>query len=145
MLVLLQLDRVIRDPELGLGPSGLERARPYPRPAIKWLQKFAHGTLTHKRWYGMRSLVESNNKVLKGKRYENMGDPGKRSGRGFAFQYIVATLMAVSANTRKIARFFEKDAKSQLGGPLPRTRRRKTAIGTPLERATDAQQLAPPQ
>jgi hypothetical protein len=57
----------------------------------------------------MRSLVESNNKVLKGKRYENMGDPGMRSGRGFAFQYLVATLMAVSANIRKIARFFEKD------------------------------------
>ena len=93
----------------------------------------------------MRSLVESNNKVLKGKRYENMGDPGKRSGRGFAFQYLVATLMAVSANIRKIAKFFEKDAKRQLGGPLPRTRRRKDASGQSLERVSETLPLAPLQ
>jgi len=82
---------------------------------------------------------------LKGARYENLGDPGKRSGRGFAFQYLVATLMAVSANICKIAKFFEKDAKRQPGRPLPRTRRRKAATGAALERREASPLLAPPQ
>lgn len=116
-----------------------------PPPAIKWLQKFAHGTALHKQWYGMRSMVESSNKVLKGSRFENLGDPGKRSGRGFAFQYLIASLMAVSANIRKIATFFVDDARSQAGGPLPRVRRRKTVTGTPLQRASESLPLAPPQ
>lgn len=114
-----------------------------PPPAIKWLRNFAHGTALDKRWYGMRSMVEASNKVLKGKRFENLGDPGKRSGRGFAFQYLVATLMAVSANIRKIAAFFEADAKRQIGGSLPRTRRRKTVPGIPLERPSESPPLAP--
>lgn len=116
-----------------------------PPAALKWWQKFPHATPLHQRWYGMRSMVESFNKVLKGARYENLGDPGKRSGRGFAFQYLVSTLMAVSANIRKIAKFFEKDAKRQLGGPLPRTRRRKSATGTALARREASLPLAPPQ
>jgi hypothetical protein len=130
---------------IDVGDSKVNKNGEQPPPAIKWVQKFAHGTMLHKQWYGMRSLVESNNKVLKGARHENLGDPGKRSGRGFAFQYLVATLMAVSANIRKIAKFFEKDAKRQLGGPLPRTRRRKTVTGTALERGAESLPLAPPQ
>lgn len=130
---------------IDVGNSETNRTSEQPPPAIKWIQKFAHGTALHKQWYGMRSMVESNNKVLKGTRYENLGDPGRRSGRGFAFQYLVATLMAVSANIRKIAKFFERDAKRRLGGPLPRKRRRKTLGGDALERTATTLPLAPPQ
>ena len=126
------------------GESAQNDGDKQPPPAIKWLQKYPHGSVLHKRWYGMRSMVESSNKVLKGKRYENLGDPGKRSGRGFAFQYLIATLMAVSANIRKIAGYFENDAKRRIGGPLPRARRRKSVAGISLERARETLPLAPP-
>lgn len=134
-----------RSPDL-LSWIVLERsARVQPRRPLNRLQKFAHGTALHTQWYGMRSVVESSSKVLKGSRFENLGDPGRRPGRGFAFQYLIATLMAVSANIRKIASFFVDDARSQAGGPLPRVRRRKTVAGTPLERASESLPLAPPQ
>lgn len=130
---------------IDVGDSTGHKTKKQPPPAVKWAQKFAHGSLLHRKWYGMRSMVESNNKVLKGKRFENLGDPGKRSGRGFAFQYLIASLMAVSANIRKIAKFFENDAKRQLGRPLPRTRRRKTVAGDTLARTTEVLPLAPPR
>jgi hypothetical protein len=84
--------------------SKLNRNGEQPPPAIKFLQKFAHGTAVHKQWYGMRSMVEARNKVLKGKRYESLGDPGKRSGRDYAFQYLVATLMTVSGTSKRLRR-----------------------------------------
>jgi hypothetical protein len=36
---------------------------------------------------GMRNLVESSNKTLKDRNFEDLKNVGKRSGRGFAFQY----------------------------------------------------------
>ncbi len=40
----------------------------------------------------MRSLVESSNKTLKGKNKEDLANVSKRSGRGFAFNYLISAL-----------------------------------------------------
>lgn len=93
----------------------------------------------------MRSLVESFNKTLKNKRFEDLKNVGKRSGRGFAFNYLVATLCAVSANLRKIQAFFAKVAKRDSGAKLTRERRRKAASGTPLPALTPLGANAPPR
>ncbi|MCU1585941.1 MAG: hypothetical protein JWM49_2497 [Microbacteriaceae bacterium] len=113
--------------------------------AIKHWQKFAYKSPEHKAIYGMRSLVESSNKTLKGKNQEKLGHTESRSGRGFAFNYLVATLAAVSSNLRKIHDFFAKLAERDLGGPIPRQRRRKTAAGVPLTPVSSPAALAPPR
>jgi hypothetical protein len=112
---------------------------------VKHLQKFPHNAPAHKAHYGMRSLVESSNKTLKEKRFEDMSNTSKRSGRGFAFNYVATALMAVSSNLRKIAQFFRKLARRDHGEKLPRERRRKNATRTPLATPTNHPALAPPR
>ncbi|KQV06699.1 hypothetical protein [Leifsonia sp. Root112D2] len=109
------------------------------------MQKYAYKSPEHKAYYGMRSLVESSNKTLKAKKFEALGHTATRSGRGFTFNYIVATLAAVSSNLRKIRQFYGKIAKQALGGKLPRERRRKTEAGTPLAATSSPPALAPPR
>jgi len=116
-----------------------------PRLAVKHLQKFAYRSEEHRKHFGMRSLVESANKTLKGKNFEDLANVSKRSGRGFAFNYLAATLAAVSANLRKTYDFFVKAAERDLGEKLSRERRRKEATGTPLSPHSTLPALAPPQ
>ena len=127
--------------------AGLSEGREKDRqkPAIKHWQKFPYKSEEHKRWYGMRSLVESSNKTLKSKRFEDMRNTGKRTGRGFTFHNLVTTLMVVSANIRKIVAFFLKDAVRTAGAPLTRVRRRKNPNGARLEKHATEQAAAPLQ
>ena len=116
-----------------------------PRLAVKHLQKFAFKSPEHRKYFGMRSLVESANKTLKSKNFEDLANVSKRSGRGFAFNYLAATLAAVSSNLRKIFDFLVKSAVRDSGEKLPRERRRKEATGTPLNKHSALPALAPPQ
>ena len=111
-----------------------------PRLAVKHLQKFAYKSKEHREHFGMRSLVESANKTLKGKNVEDLANVSKRSGRGFA-----ATLAAVSSNLRKTYDFFVKAAELDLSEKLSREHRRKEATGTPLSAHSALPALAPPQ
>jgi hypothetical protein len=91
----------------------------------------------------MRSLVETSNKLMK---YgdEDLDNSTKRSGRGFAFNYLAAALAAVSSNLRRLRAFFVKDA-VRSGGKLTRLRRRKSAAGVALPRVGATAALYPPQ
>jgi hypothetical protein len=111
---------------------------------VKHLQKFAHGLEEWRRHYGMRSLVESSNKLMKDASAEDLGNSTKRSGRGFAFNYLASALAAVSSNLRRLRAFFVKDA-VRSGGKLTRLRRRKNAAGVALPRLGGTAALYPPQ
>jgi hypothetical protein len=113
--------------------------------AVKHLQKFAFNGATHRAHKGMRSLVEASNNHLKSKNFEDLGNPDKRSGRGYAFHYLASTLMAVSSNLRRIVAFFVDEATQVHDGPLPRERRRKEATGQRLEKLLEAVLPPPPQ
>ncbi|WP_104194710.1 hypothetical protein [Cryobacterium sp. M25] len=63
----------------------------------------------------------------------------------FAFNYLAATIAAVSSNLRKIFDFFVKTAERDSGESLSRERRRKEATGTPLNKHSALPSLAPPQ
>ena len=116
-----------------------------PRLPLKHLQKFAFKSPEHRKYFGMRSLVESATKTLKSKNFEDLANVSKRSGRGFAFNYLAATLAAVSSNLRKIFDYFVKTAERDSGENLCRERRRTEAAGTPLTRHIALPALAPPQ
>ena len=93
----------------------------------------------------MRSQVESANKTIKAKNFEDLANVSKRSGLGFAFNDLTATLAAVSANLRKTYDFFVKAAELDLSHQLSRERRRKEATGTPLSAHTSLPAPAPPR
>lgn len=109
---------------------------------IKFLQKFACKSETWKRWFGMRSLVESSNNLLKLASAEDIGNSKKRSGRGFAFNNIAATLAAVSSNIRRTITFFEEETKPSTPTRI-RDRRRKDEHGNALDRGTETGLSAP--
>ena len=113
-------------------------------PAVKHLPKFQFNTPTHCAWYGMRNFVEASNNHFKHNNFEDFGNPGKRSGRGFAFHYLVTTLMVVSSNLRRIVAFSEEEAIRLSGAPLPRVRRRKEAGGETLQKI-EPLPASPPQ
>lgn len=64
------------------GLSAENKTGEQPPPALKWLQKFPHATPLHTRWYGMRSMVESFNKVLKGARTRTSATPASARDAG---------------------------------------------------------------
>jgi hypothetical protein len=129
-----------------LVPEGTSKSKSnHKSQPIKHVQKFAHGLEDWRRHYGMRSLVESSNKLMKNSGAEDLGNWAKRSGRGFASQYLASALAAVSSNLRRLRTFFVEDAKRSSGGKLERLRRRKSAAGTPLARRSQLPALAPPQ
>jgi len=74
----------------------------------KFQQRYPYKSPTWKRWYGLRSTVEHANAHLKDPSHENMGEPGLRRGRGYAYQYLMAALMSVSSNLRKIWTFINR-------------------------------------
>ena len=56
-------------------------------------------------WYGLRSTIEAFNGYIKDPIHTDIEDPGLRRARGNTFAYLVATLVIVAANVRKIASF----------------------------------------
>jgi hypothetical protein len=110
-----------------------------PRLAVKHIQKFPYKSREHRKYFGMRSLVEAANKHIKEKNFEDIANVSKRSGRGFAFNYLAAS------NLRKIFKFFIKDAERTLKAKLPRERHRKSATGMPLAAHSTLPALAPPR
>jgi hypothetical protein len=72
---------------------------------IKHLQKLPYRSAGWQAYYSMRPLVEAAHKLLKDAT-EDLGNPAKRSGRGYAFQYLASTLAAVSSNLRRILTFY---------------------------------------
>jgi hypothetical protein len=103
---------------------------------LKFLQKFPAKSAIWRKWYGMRSLVEASNNLLKLASAEDIGNKKKRSGRGFAFHYLAATLAAASSNIRRIVTFFEDEAARSTPERI-RTRRRKDSQGTSLSRGAE--------
>lgn len=101
-----------------------------PQP-VKYLQKFSHGTREWRAHYGMRSLVEASNNLLKHPQFEDMANKSKRSGRGYAFNYLAMALSVVSSNVRRIWTFFNAEAARE-DKPLTRRRRRQEPSGRPL-------------
>jgi hypothetical protein len=63
---------------------------------------------TWKRWYGLRSTVEHVNAHTKNPGHEDIANSGRRGGRGYAYQYLMATLAIVSGNIRKIITFLNR-------------------------------------
>jgi len=77
-----------------------------PRDAgLKYRQKFVHLGKKWQDWFGLRNTVESYNKYLKDQSPIDMQDASKRQARGNTFAALVATLIVVVANIRKIDGF----------------------------------------
>jgi hypothetical protein len=117
---------------------------PMTTKGLKHLQKYPYRSPAWLGHMGMRSLVESSNKTLKEGNFEDLNNIGKRSGRGFAFQYLAATLAAVSSNLRKISQFFIAEATTLAGGKLTRQRRRKGPDNQLLPAVDPANRARPP-
>lgn len=110
---------------------------------IKHVQRFPYMTKDWFEHYGMRNLVESSNSRFKDPEQEDLGNPKKRSGRGFAFQYLATALSIASFNLRAIASFMLKLRNNAVDKPI-RTRRRKDENAHPLARTIAVGALAPP-
>ncbi|MBC7593633.1 MAG: hypothetical protein H7288_06815 [Kineosporiaceae bacterium] len=116
-------------------PNGTAKSLTKSQP-IKYLQKFTHESETWAAHYGMRSLVEASNNLVKLASAEDLGNPKKRSGRGFASHYLASTLAVVSSNIRRIITFFTAEAKRS-AEHTGRTRRRKNERGDALARNSE--------
>jgi hypothetical protein len=114
-------------------PEGHHSTSKNKQQPVKFLQKYTHESEIWVAYYGMRSLVEASNNLLKLASGDNIGDPKRRSGRGFAFHYIAATLAAVSSNIRRIITFFRDEANRSTDIRV-RSRRRKDEHGNALAR-----------
>lgn len=107
------------------------------RQPIKFGQHLPHKGTEWRRQYGMRSLVESSNNLLKTDSHGDISSTKKRSGRGFAALYLTLTFAVVASNLQRIATFFKAEAhriEDARAGPKHRTRRRRDKLGTPLPR-----------
>lgn len=138
---------------LAIDPDTLKRVKPITARSLtvpmttkglKHLQKYPYRSPAWLGHMGMRSLVESSNKTLKDHNFEDLRNIGKRSGRGFAFQYLAATMAAVSSNLRKISQFFLTEATTLAGGKLTRQRRRKGPDNQLLPTVDPANRARPP-
>lgn len=96
---------------------------------LKYRQKFTFQSRQWRQYYGMRSIIEHQNALLKDGRQEDIANPYKRGARGYAAQYLALALQVVSANFRKLktwldTRFAPRDAHSST-----KTTRRRPATG----------------
>jgi hypothetical protein len=110
---------------------------------LKHLQRFAYKSQEWASYYGMRNLVEASNSRFKDANREDLGNPKKRSGRGFSSNYLVTALSISSFNLRSIATFILKLRDKAIEKPL-RTRRRKDENKRPLARLVTTRATAPP-
>jgi hypothetical protein len=75
-----------------------------PQAGLKFRQLHPFESKEWTRWYGMRSLVEHSNGFVKDGAHEALDDPQRRTGKGWAYQYLMFTIAVVSSNVRKISR-----------------------------------------
>ncbi|MBC7592376.1 MAG: hypothetical protein H7288_00260, partial [Kineosporiaceae bacterium] len=80
------------------------------RQPIKFGQHLPHKGAGWRRQYGMRSLVESSNSLLKTDSHGDISSTKKRSGRGYAALYLTLTFAVVASNLQRIATFFKAEA-----------------------------------
>jgi hypothetical protein len=128
-------------------------ARPHNRSAYRMIakglpdldgyQRFTYKSEEWASYYGMRNLVEASNSRFKDANREDLGNRGKRSGRGFSSNYLVTALAISSFNLRSIATFILKLRDKAIEKPL-RTRRRKDENERPLARLVTTRAAAPP-
>jgi hypothetical protein len=87
-------------------PKQQKRTITIPQAAgLKYKQPFAHRESKWHRWYGLRSTVEGFNSYVKDNSPTNIEDGSKRRARGNTFAAVVAALVVVHANIRKIETF----------------------------------------
>jgi hypothetical protein len=74
-----------------------------------------------------------------------MANAGKRSGRGFTFNYLAMTIAIVSSNLNRVVTFFIAEAKrASTDQAQHRARRRKNEYGTPLTPSREMAAVGPP-
>lgn len=122
----ITIPALIPEAELGKNPKAKRSGKEQP---LKHTQKFMYKSKTWLAYYGMRNLVESTFNSIK--MVEEIGNPRKRSGRGYAAQYLAATLAIVSGNLRRLRDFFKDESKRDQP-ERSRERKRKDATGAPL-------------
>ena len=86
-----------------------------PEAGLKFRQKYPYKSKDQIRWYGMRSLVEHSNSFFKDGAHEALGDPRRRFGKGWAYQYLMATVAIVSSNIRKITDLYRRFERPRIG------------------------------
>ena len=100
---------------------------------IKHWQRYAYKSPEWRSNYGLRSLVEASNSLLKTKDHGDIETPTKRSGRGYAATYLALAYAVVASNLKRIATFFANEAIRIERSKTPhRTRRRTDDLGRPL-------------
>ena len=115
--------------------KGTEDLRSKPQP-IKFVQPLPHKGPEWRAYFGMRSLVESSNNLLKSPEHGDVANTRKRSGRGYAATFLALTFAVVTSNLKRIASFFVAEAsRIEQSRTRPRTRRRTDEHGAPLRRA----------
>ncbi|MBC7762993.1 MAG: hypothetical protein H7201_14620 [Candidatus Saccharibacteria bacterium] len=122
-----------RKPRAERGETTKEKQQP-----IKHWQNYAYKRPEWRGYYGMRSLVEASNSLLKTKDHGDIESPAKRSGRGYAATYLALAYSVVTSNLKRIATFFANEAlRIEHSKVKHRTRRRTDNLGRPLAAALD--------
>ena len=107
--------------------------------SIKYVQPLPHNGTEWRGYYGMRSLVESSNNLLKSPAHGDIENTKKRSGRGYAATFLALTFAVVTSNLKRIASFFVAEAnRIETSHTKTRARRRSDEHGAPLHRAEPA-------
>lgn len=94
---------------------------------LKLTQEFAYMSAEWRAAYPVRNTVESANAGLKRGTTHNLGDPETRRLRGRASQFLLASLVVVSLNIKKIRDFDKKTNNGQVSVPV--TPRPKVSFG----------------
>ena len=94
-----------RSVRANLAPNARGKQQP-----IKHTQRYPYKSAQWSGFYGMRSLVEASNSLLKTKDHGDIETPTKRSGRGYAAVYLAIAYAVVASNMKRIATFFAADA-----------------------------------
>ncbi|MCR2813029.1 hypothetical protein [Microbacterium sp. zg.Y1084] len=87
---------------------------------VKNLQAFEHKSDEWKRWYGLRSHVESNNQYVKSDAATDLGNPEKRRPRGYAYQALCAAAAFAVSNLRRIVSFLKAQYDSSISSDKPK-------------------------
>ncbi|BDI21248.1 hypothetical protein [Herbiconiux sp. L3-i23] len=100
------------------GTVGLKYRQHFPFRSKQWIK-----------YYGLRSTVEGANAYLKSGHHEDIANPYRRPGRGYAYQYLMATLGVVGGNIRKLKTFLDRhEAPRDPKSPRRKARRRSDLL-----------------
>ncbi|GAA3658487.1 hypothetical protein GCM10022202_18740 [Microbacterium marinilacus] len=107
---------------------------------VKHLQRHPWGSEAWVKAYGQRNHVESSNKHLKDGRFTDLGDPKKRAGRGYAFQFLASSIAVVASSIRRIVTALRRKAREAREATTPKTRKPRrqlapvrTAVVDPID------------